>query len=56
MNQLLQLLYGLDRKSGLIAVFDGGEFDVSVLEVGDGVWVKSTNGIPFWEVIPTIDF
>ena len=52
MNQLLQaLVYGLDRKeSGLIAVFDlgGGTFDVSVLEVGDGVFeVKSTNGDTF---------
>ena len=45
------LAYGLDRKeSGLIAVFDlgGGTFDVSVLEVGDGVFeVKSTNGDTF---------
>ncbi len=45
------LAYGLDRKeSGLIAVFDlgGGTFDVSILEVGDGVFeVKSTNGDTF---------
>ena len=45
------LAYGLDRKeSGLIAVYDlgGGTFDVSVLEVGDGVFeVKSTNGDTF---------
>ncbi len=42
------LAYGLDKKnSGLIAVYDlgGGTFDVSILEVGDGVFeVKSTNG------------
>ncbi len=42
------LAYGLDKKSNeIIAVFDfgGGTFDVSVLEVGDGVVeVKSTNG------------
>ena len=45
------LAYGLDRKeSGTIAVFDlgGGTFDVSVLEIGDGVFeVKSTNGDTF---------
>ena len=45
------LAYGLDRKeSGLIVVYDlgGGTFDVSVLEVGDGVFeVKSTNGDTF---------
>ncbi len=45
------LAYGLDRKqSGIIAVFDlgGGTFDVSVLEIGDGVFeVKSTNGDTF---------
>ncbi len=45
------LAYGLDKKeSGIIAVFDlgGGTFDVSVLEVGDGVFeVKSTNGDSF---------
>ena len=45
------LAYGLDKKeSGIIAVFDlgGGTFDVSVLEVGDGVFeVKSTNGDTF---------
>ncbi len=43
--------YGLDRKeNGTIAVFDlgGGTFDVSVLEIGDGVFeVKSTNGDTF---------
>ena len=42
------LAYGLDKKNEeLIAVFDlgGGTFDVSVLEIGDGVFeVKSTNG------------
>ena len=42
------LAYGLDkRKEGKIAVFDlgGGTFDVSILEIGDGVFeVKSTNG------------
>lgn len=42
------LAYGLDKKSEeKIAVFDlgGGTFDVSVLEIGDGVFeVKSTNG------------
>ncbi|MDO9262971.1 MAG: molecular chaperone DnaK, partial [Desulfosalsimonadaceae bacterium] len=42
------LAYGLDKKSDeKIAVFDlgGGTFDVSVLEIGDGVFeVKSTNG------------
>lgn len=45
------LAYGLDKKeSGLIAVYDlgGGTFDVSILEVGDGVFeVKSTNGDTF---------
>jgi len=45
------LAYGLDKKkSGTIAVYDlgGGTFDVSVLEVGDGVFeVKSTNGDTF---------
>jgi molecular chaperone DnaK len=42
------LAYGLDKKAvGKIAVYDlgGGTFDVSVLEIGDGVFeVKSTNG------------
>ena len=42
------LSYGLDKKeSGTIVVYDlgGGTFDVSVLEIGDGVFeVKSTNG------------
>jgi molecular chaperone DnaK len=42
------LAFGLDkRKSGKIAVFDlgGGTFDISVLEIGDGVFeVKATNG------------
>ncbi|MDZ4841868.1 MAG: molecular chaperone DnaK [Hyphomicrobium aestuarii] len=43
------LAYGLDKKkeSKTIAVYDlgGGTFDVSVLEIGDGVFeVKSTNG------------
>ena len=45
------LAYGMDkRKSGTIAVYDlgGGTFDVSVLEIGDGVFeVKSTNGDTF---------
>jgi molecular chaperone DnaK len=45
------LAYGLDKKDGgLIAVYDlgGGTFDVSVLEIGDGVFeVKSTNGDTF---------
>ena len=45
------LAYGLDKKnSGIIAVYDlgGGTFDVSVLEIGDGVFeVKSTNGDTF---------
>ncbi len=42
------LAYGLDKKStGTIAVYDlgGGTFDISVLEIGDGVFeVKATNG------------
>ena len=45
------LAYGLDKKEGeLIAVYDlgGGTFDVSILEIGDGVFeVKSTNGDTF---------
>jgi len=45
------LAYGLDKaEAGLIAVYDlgGGTFDVSVLEIGDGVFeVKSTNGDTF---------
>jgi len=45
------LAYGLDKKkSGTIAVYDlgGGTFDVSILEMGDGVFeVKSTNGDTF---------
>ena len=45
------LAYGMDKKGGgVIAVFDlgGGTFDVSVLEIGDGVFeVKSTNGDTF---------
>ena len=45
------LAYGLDKKStGTIVVYDlgGGTFDVSVLEIGDGVFeVKSTNGDTF---------
>ncbi len=45
------LAYGLDKKGGKkIAVYDlgGGTFDVSVLEIGDGVFeVKSTNGDTF---------
>src|SRR5262245_9851862 len=43
--------YGLDKqKSGTIAVYDlgGGTFDISILEIGDGVFeVKSTNGDTF---------
>ena len=45
------LAYGMERKgSGTIAVYDlgGGTFDVSILEIGDGVFeVKSTNGDTF---------
>jgi molecular chaperone DnaK len=45
------LAYGLDKqKQGVIAVYDlgGGTFDISVLEIGDGVFeVKSTNGDTF---------
>ena len=45
------LAYGLERKgSGTIAVYDlgGGTFDISILEIGDGVFeVKSTNGDTF---------
>ena len=45
------LAYGLDKhESGTIAVYDlgGGTFDISVLEIGDGVFeVKSTNGDTF---------
>ncbi|MFA7638364.1 MAG: molecular chaperone DnaK [Parvibaculum sp.] len=45
------LAYGLDKKDGeLIAVYDlgGGTFDVSILEIGDGVFeVKATNGDTF---------
>ena len=45
------LAYGLDKnESGTIVVYDlgGGTFDVSVLEIGDGVFeVKSTNGDTF---------
>ena len=45
------LAYGLDRKGGgTIAVYDlgGGTFDISVLEIGDGVFeVKATNGDTF---------
>ena len=45
------LAYGMDKKAaGVIAVYDlgGGTFDVSVLEIGDGVFeVKSTNGDTF---------
>jgi molecular chaperone DnaK len=41
------LAYGLDRKNGTVVVYDlgGGTFDVSILEINDGVFeVKSTNG------------
>jgi len=45
------LAYGLDKKgAGTIAVYDlgGGTFDISVLEIGEGVFeVKSTNGDTF---------
>ena len=45
------LAYGLDKKKkGLVAVYDlgGGTFDISVLEIGDGVFeVKATNGDTF---------
>ncbi len=45
------LAYGMDKKkTGVIAVYDlgGGTFDVSILEIGDGVFeVKSTNGDTF---------
>src|SRR5215467_14532336 len=45
------LAYGLEKKkSGTIAVYDlgGGTFDISILEIGDGVFeVKSTNGDTF---------
>ena len=46
------LAYGLDKKgvSGTIAVYDlgGGTFDISVLEIGDGIFeVKATNGDTF---------
>jgi molecular chaperone DnaK len=45
------LAYGLEKKNGeTIAVYDlgGGTFDISILEIGDGVFeVKSTNGDTF---------
>ncbi|WEX11507.1 molecular chaperone DnaK [Chelativorans sp. AA-79] len=45
------LAYGLDKKkAGMIAVYDlgGGTFDISLLEIGDGVFeVKATNGDTF---------
>jgi molecular chaperone DnaK len=45
------LAYGMEKKkSGTVAVYDlgGGTFDVSILEIGDGVFeVKSTNGDTF---------
>ena len=45
------LAYGLEKEAtGTIAVYDlgGGTFDISILEIGDGVFeVKSTNGDPF---------
>ena len=45
------LAYGMERKgAGTVAVYDlgGGTFDISVLEIGDGVFeVKSTNGDTF---------
>jgi len=47
------LAYGLDKKnkSSTIAVYDlgGGTFDISILEIGDGVFeVKSTTATPSW--------
>ena len=45
------LAYGMEKKNaGIIAVYDlgGGTFDISILEIGDGVFeVKSTNGDTF---------
>jgi len=45
------LAYGLDKKkSGIVAVYDlgGGTFDISILEIGDGIFeVKATNGDTF---------
>ena len=45
------LAYGLEKKDGgVVAVYDlgGGTFDISILEIGDGVFeVKSTNGDTF---------
>ena len=45
------LAYGLEKKgSGTVAVYDlgGGTFDISILEIGDGVFeVKATNGDTF---------
>ncbi|NDE90482.1 MAG: molecular chaperone DnaK [Alphaproteobacteria bacterium] len=45
------LAYGMEKKgAGVVAVYDlgGGTFDVSILEIGDGVFeVKSTNGDTF---------
>jgi NAD(P)-dependent dehydrogenase (short-subunit alcohol dehydrogenase family) len=45
------LSYGLEKKkNGIVAVYDlgGGTFDISILEIGDGVFeVKSTNGDTF---------
>jgi molecular chaperone DnaK len=41
------LAYGLDKRNGVVAVYDlgGGTFDISILEISDGVFeVKSTNG------------
>lgn len=44
------LSYGVDKKEGIVAVYDlgGGTFDVSILEISGGVFeVKSTNGDTF---------
>ena len=44
------LSYGVDKKEGLVAVYDlgGGTFDVSILEISGGVFeVKATNGDTF---------
>jgi molecular chaperone DnaK len=51
LGEKVEKAYGLDKKkAGTIAVYDlgGGTFDISILEIGDGVFeVKSTNGDTF---------